>query len=171
MSLFSFSMFLLVLLVSACSNAQDSSDSQTNNQFNIEDSVVKNFELTDDRTEQEKALDALNEIQMSGSGKLYSTFANITHSECEGAIKNYVISSVELETVLLELLDEYCPNLSSDQRSYLASTSAKAQGEYELTTCGSIVLLTDTTINPKLPHNGTWIFPAVLDQRDVIIVW
>ena len=167
MSLYSISISLLILSVYSCSNAQKSSY----NQAETNDSVINNLAFSDNKSEQEKALDALNDIQMSGGGKLYSTFANIAHSECRGAIENYAISNAEFENALLELLDENYRDLSKEQREYLASTSAKAQKEYQLTTCGSTDPLTDTTMSSEPPRNGTWIFPAILDQRDLTIIW
>lgn len=125
----------------------------------------------DNKTEQDKAMDALNEIQVSGGGKLYSTFANIAHSECKGAIEKYVISSLEFEAALLELLNKNYPHLPIDQRQHLASTSAKAQKEYSLTICGTTTSSKDTMITSQAPRQGTWIFPAVLEQRDVVVVW
>lgn len=53
----------------------------------------------------------------------------------------------------------------------LASTSAKAQKEYSLTICGTTTSSKDTMITSQAPRQGTWIFPAVLEQRDVVVVW
>jgi hypothetical protein len=171
MSFYFTAIFLLGLLVCSCSNAQDSSDNQTDVKFETKDSVAHAFKLVDNRTDEEKALDALDDIQVSGGGKLYSTFPNISHQECKGTINNYEISNEEFEDALLELLEKNYHNMSINERTYLASVSSKAQEEYKVSVCGSTILDADATKNMGPPRNGTWIFPAILDQRDLIIIW
>ena len=48
---------------------------------------------------------------------------------------------------------------------------SKSQEKYKLTIYNSTITVTDTTINSEPPRNGTWLFPAILDQRDLIIIW
>lgn len=170
MSPYSLLMCLLVLVIASCSHAKNSPGQQSNTPFQPKDSLTNHLGLTD-KTDQKKAMDALNEIQLSGGGKLYSTFANIAHRECTGAIKEYVISSTAFETALLELLNKNYQHLPVEQRKYLASIAAQAQAEYPLTVCGATSFLKDTTTNSKPPYRGTWIFPAILEQRDVVVVW
>jgi|SaaInlStandDraft_1057018.scaffolds.fasta_scaffold12707_2 hypothetical protein len=165
-----FSKILLVLFIYSCSNVKDSPDSKSNEKFVTSDSVANTFKIIDNRTDEEKALDALDKIQVSGRN-LYSTFPNIDHIECRGTINNYEISKEEFKDALVELLDKNYQNLSSSERNYFASNSSKSQEKYKLTIYNSTITVTDTTINSEPPRNGTWLFPAILDQRDLIIIW
>ena len=168
---YSISIIALGFSVYSCSNAQDQSENFNLEKSEFQDSIANSFELIDNRTDQERALDALDKIQVSGGGNLYSTFPNIWHRECQGLVDAFKISNEEFEDALIELLGGNYGNLSAREREYLASTSSKAQEEYEVTTCGSTLANTDTTENAAPPRKGTWIIPAILDQRDLIIIW
>ena len=118
---------------------------------------------------EEKALDALDKIQISG-WQLYSTFPNNKH-DCEGIISSFKMTQEEFKDALLQLLNQYYLDIPLDERIELATTASKAQEEYIVKTCGTTAekLTLEEFIKP--PKRGTWIFQSLLNQRDLVIKW
>ena len=116
-----------------------------------------------------QALDALNEIQVSGNGgmMLYLTFPNISHSECSGEVANYEISREEFQDVLLSVMNENNRHLNKDEKLALATLASRPWEEYKITTCG----VGDTDSKGLPPRKGTWIITAIFGRSDLIINW
>ncbi|MBL4702938.1 MAG: hypothetical protein JKY54_00320 [Flavobacteriales bacterium] len=117
----------------------------------------------------EMALDALDTIQMSG-WQLYSTFPNL-HHDCRGIINSFKIGRLEFESALLTLLNTHYLDMPVEKMIYLTSTASKAQEEYVVRTCEStseMHILEESTLPPQ---KGMWIFPSLLNQRDLIFKW
>ena len=155
--------FLLAgLLIISCSDPQEDIESPSENET-IE--LFQN-EFTE---EQEEALDALDIIQMSG-WSLYSTFPNHIH-DCNGNIDTFIVTQDQFRSDLLHLLNLHYLDLPVDERTELATAASKAQETYVIKTCGATAdnLILDKTTDP--PKSGTWIFQALLNQRDLIIKW
>ncbi len=173
MTLYSFSILLLGLLLFSCSNAQNSSDNEVDNKFGQNDSLVAAFELKDNRTDIDKAMDALNDIQVSGDGglMLYLTFPNIYHRECTGAISTFEISREELHDALLEVMNKNNRTLTNLERSSLASLASKPWSLYTVKTCGSTTESSELNQGKTPPRKGTWIITEIFGVSDLLINW
>lgn len=161
--------FFLLLLTGwicfSCSHAQDDKEKDKKTVISLEDSIKSRFSFNGN---EDAAFDALDKIQVNG-GNLYSTFPNLQHN-FGAPIDTFTISSEVFETALLGLLHQFYPDFSPEERSNLASQAAAARKEYCVTTYGSNDLISNhDTITP--PQEGTWIFHAFCDQRDLIIRW
>lgn len=152
--------FILALIFSACSDIQNKSIKQGQDEFGLHN------ELSDT---QEIALDALDIIQLSGE-QLYSTYPNTDH-DCHANNSTYKISQSQFEDALLHLLNEYYLDTPENKRFDLALKASKAQDEYTFQTCRTTsgVLILDESTKPS--KTGTWIFQSLLNQRDLIIKW
>ncbi len=152
---------LLTLSICSCLNTQSEAVSQVPE----DDEYLLQIGFTE---EEEKALDALDQIQISG-WHLYSTFPNLEH-ECLGNSKSFKISQIQFEDALLHLLNLFYLDLPEEDRRTLASEASKAQEEYSVKTCAIFEsLILEKSSDP--PRTGMWIFQSLLDQRDLIIKW
>ncbi|MFT5778519.1 MAG: hypothetical protein ACI837_001475 [Crocinitomicaceae bacterium] len=160
----SLTIILVFLTLSICS-CVDAQNEQKNQPQEENKSLLKN-ELSDSEG---KALDALDEIQISG-WHLYSTFPNLEH-DCQGDITSFKITKEQFEDALLKLLNQYYLDMPEEERIELATIASKAQEEYTIKTCtaASRVLIVEGSVNP--PQSGMWIFQSLLNQRDLIIKW
>ena len=120
--------------------------------------------------EQESAFEALNTLQVRTDelNQLYSTFADI-HQPCYPPDTSFVISQSEFLIALKIFVEEFCKNMSDEERDSLSKLAVLAQPEYKVLYCS-----TDGSIsNYKngLPRIGTWVMPGVLGRRDIILNW
>ncbi|BDS11504.1 hypothetical protein [Aureispira anguillae] len=115
----------------------------------------------------DEAMDALNTIQITGDGgmKLYLTFPNIHHNECQGVVRISEISQEEFRDALLEVMAENNLTLTEHERSKIAATASKPRGIYTVKTCGS------TTEGETPRRKGTWIIMAIFGRSDLLINW
>lgn len=160
---------LLSLSLGACNSTENNLDNSSN-EIAIDSNVSnQKFKLADERTLDEKALDALTNIQVSGSA-LYLTFANSYH-RCKGEIGTYTITDTVFENVLLDLLERYYPNFSPEEKANLAFIAKLPKSEYTFTICAPSI----TTLAPEdsivPPQIGMWIFQSFTDETDLIIQW
>ncbi len=152
---------LLTLPICSCLDAQHETVSEVPEEVEYELQIG----FTED---EEKALDALDQIQISG-WHLYSTFPNLEH-ECYGDKNSFKISQEHFEDALLYLLNLFYLDLTEEDRRKLASEASKAQEQYTVTTCVPFESLTlEESSDP--PRTGMWIFQSLLDQRDLVIKW
>lgn len=152
--------FLVFIGLSICS----CSDAQNEYQEDY------NVDLLNELNEpEEKALDALDKIQLSG-WHLYSTFPNLEH-DCYGTNNSFKITPKQFEDALLYLLNQHYLNIPKEERIELASVASKAQEEYLVRTCGATSegLILEESAEP--PRYGMWIFQSFLNQRDLVIQW
>ena len=154
------------LSICSCTDAPDEVKSQEYEEYHPEEEAVLTKELNET---EETALDALDTIQISGS-QLYSTFPEHEH-DCHGNISSYIITRDEFEDALIDLLNQHYLDMPKEKGADLAFRAAKAQEEYIVRTCGSaskLLILEELEAPPK---SGMWIFPSLLDQRDLVIQW
>lgn len=164
------SVFIRLLLIAfstfafSCSSAQESKKDQTQFPTNYKVPVA---ELSSD---QEAAFDALNTLQTSTDerSRLYSTFANI-HQACYPPDTHITLSQAEFLTAMQQFVAKHCSSLSMVEQANLAATAVLAQEEYVVWHCPSGSSKHD--YQQGLPMQGTWVFPGVLGERDVILVW
>jgi hypothetical protein len=122
--------------------------------------------------EQQRAFDALNTLQVNSEGHLYSTFPNIKQPFYP-ADYTFNITQEQLLTALEMFATRHCKSMPLDQRERLIGEAVMAQEQYEVHHC----LSTASSLHFSLPSDttditrGTWVMPAVLDRRDVILHW
>jgi len=157
-----------ILLLSACSQANESSEKETQSSPNL--TVPKLEPLSELSSEQDAALDALNTLQVSTDemNRLYSTFAGITQP-CYPPDTSFKISQADLLIAMKQFVKSNCKNLSLGEQDKLAAAAVLAQEEYTVSLCleGS----SDVNFEQGAPMKGSWVMPNVLGRRDVIIVW
>ncbi len=163
-------LLLFTLLSFGACTSEENRPTNSPNEITIDSNVSnQKFKLADERTIDEKALDALTNIQVSGSA-LYLTFANSYH-RCKGEIGTYTITDTEFENVLLDLLERYYPNFSTEEKANLAFIAKLPKSEYTFTICApSITTLTpeDSIVPPQI---GMWIFQSYTVDTDLVILW
>ena len=164
--MYSIMLIFPALPISSCTNTQDEAKTQEQEENHLEEKAVLPKELNE---AEERALDALDTIQISGS-QFYATFPEHEH-DCHGNISSYIITSEEFEDALIDLLNQHCLDMPKEKGADLAFRAAKAQEEYIVRTCGSaskLLILEELEAPPK---SGMWIFPSLLGQRDLVIQW
>jgi len=129
--------------------------------------------LDDHRTDIDKALSALTEIQVNGDGymMLYLTFPNIYHAECTGTVSTFKISKAAFRDALLEVMRKNNSRLTELQQASLSSIVSKPLDSYTLTACGSTCKSMELTEGAIPPRKGTWIFSAIFGVSDLLINW
>jgi len=127
-------------------------------------------QLEDLTSEQQSAFNALNTLQRSTDeqNRLYSTFANIDQ-DCYPPDTTLTITQSQLLTAMMQFVKANCKKLNFEERDKLAASAVLAQKEYTILHCGRNTSANNYEDGP--PKTGTWILPAVLDRRDVILVW
>lgn len=160
----------LGLSICSCSDAQKETTSQPQEEIVNYSQEGPISWLQNELTEpEEKALDALDKIQVSG-WQLYSTFPSLNH-DCQGINSSFRITQAQFHDALLDLLNQYYLDLPEEERIELASTASKAQDKYIVRTCGATTekLIMEESVAP--PRKGRWIFRSLLAQRDLVINW
>jgi hypothetical protein len=135
--------------------------------------LVIPIELQDNKSITDKALDALNEIQVNGDGgmMLYLTFPNISHKECKGDESTFEITEKQFHDALISVMLNNNHKFTVAKRSQIAKLASQPWANYTVTVCGGS---TDTTqlINDTLPiHQGTWIIREIFGESDLLINW
>jgi len=162
---------VLFSLVVACGPPVNKPELEKASNFKLPSSSVgcsdSLIELT---TAQQAALDALDELQVSGDGsnRLYGTYNNQYHPFYPPDT-NFFISKEEFLMALSSFLQEHYSLLSAEDQSRLVAASAQAQEEYKVLLCEAEA---DYTVHESgLPMKGVWVLPNVLGRRDVVLVW
>jgi hypothetical protein len=130
------------------------------------------FNLKNDTTADE-ALDALNEIQVSGDGgmMLYMTFPNIYHKECKGAVSTFEISRKEFHDALIDVMIKNNRTLTELERSQLAATASLPSELYIVKACGATTESLELNKGEIPPRKGTWIITEIFGVSDLLINW
>lgn len=159
-----YSTVVFTLFCLFCSAVLTISDSQPFSGF------VSNF---DDNTAIDKALDALNEIQVSGDGgmMLYLTFPNIYHRECKGTVNTFEISREEFRNALIDVMSKNNRTLNEEERSKLATTASLPLEWYTIKACGSTTEVSIFKKGEVPPQKGTWIITEIFGVSDLLINW
>jgi hypothetical protein len=155
--------FLLLLL--SCTSSKDHDSKQNTIDLNH----IKRPVFTDNDSTVNQALDALNEIQISGNGgmMLYLTFPNISHKECVGEVAHYEITREEFQDALMAVMKENNRHLSNDEKIELATIASQPWEQYKVTACGA----GDSNSKGLAPRKGTWIITAIFGTSDLLINW
>ncbi len=151
----------LVLLSCSCGSSQDTVSENIHDQ-----------ELRVESEQVDAALKALNKIQTSGDGgmKLYLTFANIEHQECELEYAYYEISQKEFREALISIMNSNNTSLSQTERNELAETASAPREYYLVKACGMTMLKGDDL--PEKPfRKGTWVFVNLFQESDLLLNW
>ncbi len=156
MNLYSCSIVLFGLLLFSFSCAKNPTDRRVENITDID-----------------KAMNALNEIQVNGDGNmmLYLTYPNIPHNECVGVVSTFEISREEFHDALIEVMSKNNRKFMELKRASLASVASKPLGYYTLTTCGSTTKSMELVKGAIPPRQGTWIIPEIFGVSDLLINW
>jgi len=120
--------------------------------------------------EQEEALDALDQIQMSGGGYLYSTFPGIDHRFLPEDT-SFTITSEELHIAIDGLLEKYYDHIPIEKRNELSRKASLVDKEYLVLGCYGFHKEPFKNVSEEVPISGKWILPEVLSLRDVVIFW
>lgn len=162
MNLHSCLIILSGLVFFSHSYAQNSSVSEVD----IDESAYSELDI-------DNAMDALNEIQVSGDGKmmLYLTFPNIYHDECIGVVSTIKISREEFHDALIEVMSKNNQRITGTGRDSLASVASKPLGYYTLKTCGSTTKYMKSMKGAVPTRQGTWIIPEIFGVSDLLINW
>lgn len=161
----------LVIATISCSNTESRPHG---------DAKVETSELQDDykykrleTSDEDQALDALNEIQVHGDGKmmLYMTFPNIHHSECVGEAESIEISSAEFKSALLKVMSINNTGISPERQLELAILASKPDTSYMVNICGANQASIIESSNVTAPMSGTWIISEIFGASDLLINW
>lgn len=119
---------------------------------------------------QESAFDAWNDLQtsMDERNRLYSTFANSSHSFCQQD-SSFDISQSELRFYMHQFLGKHAQRIEPEKQERLINLSVLAQEQYTVRHCVNMV--TNVDYAKGLPMSGIWVIPDILGLRDVILVW
>lgn len=161
----------LVIASISCSNTESKPHSDTKVEASElqDDYKYKSLETPDE----DQALDALNEIQVNGDGKmmLYMTFPNIHHSECVGEIESIEISKAEFKSSLLKVMSVNNTGLSPERQLELASIASKPDSTYRVNICGANHVSNSGSSSITAPMSGTWIIREIFGTSDLLINW
>lgn len=159
-------LLLIVVSTFSCAEEQERADQRQDSTRVIPDNPNPDS-ISQLSPQQQIAFDAFNAIQVQGE-HLYSTFSGI-HHDCSSPDSSFVITRIELQIALEELLSLYYTPLSVEERNKLANEAVQAQEEYLVLQCGYSIETSGGNIPDQT--SGTWILPEVLSRRDIIIVW
>lgn len=126
------------------------------------------IEMTPEST---KAFDALNTLQGSTQGHLYSSFVNSINSSSKPDT-SFVLSQNELKEAISRITTRYGNKLSPKEYEMLVESSVMAQEEYYV----EYFSLNSNLKNIGIPMNGIptagkWIVRGILNRRDLILEW
>lgn len=163
---------VFALFCFSCSMAPNPPNSEFSEGFLQGNSQSLNFNLEGD-TIIDEAMDALNEIQVSGDGgmMLYLTFPNIHHKECKGAVSYFEISRKEFHDVLIDVMIKNNRTLTDLERSKLAATASLPSELFMIKTCGATTEPLELNKGEIPPKKGTWIITEIFGVSDLIINW
>ncbi len=163
--------FVLLMLPVSCSNSKKTSaDKEKSKPSELKDDYeFKELEISDE----DRALNALTEIQTNGDGKmmLYLTFPNIHHSECVGEVHTIEISRKEFKEVLLKVMKYNNTGISEERKEELATLASNPDVYYKVTICGATNKEGDESGSEKNALSGTWIIYNIFQTSDMLINW
>ena len=161
-------LFPLLLLLVGC--APSGERKEQGNEYVWRELNPKGSELEALTTTQAAAFEALNALQISMDEEelLYSSFAGAAQA-CVPPDSIFTISQQQFHAALLEFTSLHCHVLQPSERDSLALQSSMAAEQYTVLLCTHHEGVPADTSN--LPMTGTWVLPAVLGRRDVVMNW
>lgn len=163
----------IIFLPVSCSNKEQAN----NNEHKVDESLLQgDYDFkTKVRylSDEDMALDALNELQVNGDGKmmLYMTFPNIHHSECVGEVELMKISRAEFKEALLKVMSINNIGISAERQLELATLASKPDSTYMVNICGADHINNNDSSSVTAPMSGTWIISAIFGTSDLLINW